>query len=646
MGSTKSFPESRVLSADLLAQQIIESNNNGSRFCFILGSGASVESGIRSGNELEMRWMDCIMGVADDYNTPKKNPDDMRILGQKLYNNNLIKNSFEKIEKAWKNAKDTGNNIPSEYYFDIYKLRFYPNPSNGYKYLERIMENSSPSVGYHTLALLLTQNNLNNLVITTNFDSLVEDALFIFTEKKPLPVGHESLAGFIDSNIQRPIVAKVHRGLFFEPFNTPEKTAQLSREWEEALHHAFHNYTPIVIGYGGGDESLMRFLEKPTTRMRHGIYWCYRGENLPENRIKKLVLGKDGYFVQIKGFDSLMLEIGKQMYLDTIMPSATEKLLENQFRNRIETYNQQWMKLEKNPELMKVMEPLSNAEKASEKKREETNTLTITDYIRRADRAGSSGNYDLAVMELTNAINKNPKSALLYYNRGYYYDCLEKYSEAIEDYNRAIELRPTYADAYNNRGYAFDSLGKLEEAIADYTKAIELKPNYAEAHNNRGYTLDKQEKYESAISEYTKAIKLKPSDPHTYINRGSTFENKGEPYKALDDYTKAIELDPESAKAHYKRGCTFVGLGKNKEAITDFKKAIELDNSFAKPHRYLGNIYNRMGQRNEAINELSKAIELDINYKAAYKERAKIYRIIGKDDLASEDEQMAETIPD
>ena len=85
MGSTKSFPESRVLSAGLLAQQIIESNNNGSRFCFILGSGASVESGISSGNELEMRWMDCIMGVADDYNAPKKNPDDMRILGQKLY---------------------------------------------------------------------------------------------------------------------------------------------------------------------------------------------------------------------------------------------------------------------------------------------------------------------------------------------------------------------------------------------------------------------------------------------------------------------------------------------------------------------------------------------------------------------------------
>ena len=32
------------------------------RFCFILGSGASVESGIPSGSTLEMQWMDCLMG--------------------------------------------------------------------------------------------------------------------------------------------------------------------------------------------------------------------------------------------------------------------------------------------------------------------------------------------------------------------------------------------------------------------------------------------------------------------------------------------------------------------------------------------------------------------------------------------------------
>ena len=49
------FPKSRILSAKRLSQLIQESNENGERFCFILGSGASVESGIPSGNTLEMQ---------------------------------------------------------------------------------------------------------------------------------------------------------------------------------------------------------------------------------------------------------------------------------------------------------------------------------------------------------------------------------------------------------------------------------------------------------------------------------------------------------------------------------------------------------------------------------------------------------------
>ena len=65
-----SFPESRVLSTKQLVQQIMESNRNGERFCFILGSGASVESGIPSGSTLEMCWMNCIMGEKEDRGTP------------------------------------------------------------------------------------------------------------------------------------------------------------------------------------------------------------------------------------------------------------------------------------------------------------------------------------------------------------------------------------------------------------------------------------------------------------------------------------------------------------------------------------------------------------------------------------------------
>ncbi len=53
----KAFPKSRIISTEMMIDVIQESNKNDERFCFILGSGASVESGIVSGGELEKRWI-------------------------------------------------------------------------------------------------------------------------------------------------------------------------------------------------------------------------------------------------------------------------------------------------------------------------------------------------------------------------------------------------------------------------------------------------------------------------------------------------------------------------------------------------------------------------------------------------------------
>jgi hypothetical protein len=57
-GSDMAFPDERILTTADLSRTIKESNANRERFCFVLGSGASVESGIPSGNTLEMVWMD------------------------------------------------------------------------------------------------------------------------------------------------------------------------------------------------------------------------------------------------------------------------------------------------------------------------------------------------------------------------------------------------------------------------------------------------------------------------------------------------------------------------------------------------------------------------------------------------------------
>ena len=54
---------------------------------------------------------------------------------------------FEEIREAWEETKKSGTPLPSDYYFDLYKLRFFPNHRNGYHYLEKIMANRNPGFG-------------------------------------------------------------------------------------------------------------------------------------------------------------------------------------------------------------------------------------------------------------------------------------------------------------------------------------------------------------------------------------------------------------------------------------------------------------------------------------------------------------------
>ena len=596
------------LSQKQFVEQVVEScRGDRTRFCFILGAGASVESGIPTGTQLEMRWMDCLMGEAEDFPAPKKDPAETRKRAAQLYEKGSIKHPFETLEKAWRKAKQENSAIPSEYYFDIYSLRFSTEPRAGYWYLEKVMEGCRPSVGYHTLALLLTQSDRHNLVITTNFDSLVEDALFLYTSKKPMVAGHETLADYIDPNIRRPIVAKVHRSLFYDPINSADDS--LAPQWEDALLNFFASYTPVVIGYGGGDKSLMSFLAAKSTRMRHGLYWCCRNGSDPGEKVKKLVREKNGHLVSVQGFDALMLDVGMALFREEILPDATRKQFNAQSEERMDRYLEQWDKWQKDNDKTspETVDTMQQAEAEDEKSREAQDGLNEWDYIRRANKLCDQGYYEAAIALYQKALEKKPKLATAYNNLSWTYNQAGQYEKALESAERAVALKPHMAVAYSNRAGAYAGLGQYDEALRDSTMAIELEPELSGA----------------------------------YINRGAAYNGLSQYDMAIADCTKAIELDPKNAAAYNNRGDAYSGLGQYDMAIADYTKAIDLAPNIAAPHRHLGNAYAAQENWEKALAELTEAIRLKEDYIGAYRDRAKVWRALGKEALAAADEAKA-----
>ena len=637
----------RILSTKLLVRAIREGRKNKERFCFILGAGASASSGIPTGAELEYRWM---LDLNKDLGL-----EEVRAVAGNLRENNTLSHDFKEIEEAWNRAKKKGQTVlPSKYYFDIYTLRFYPNYRNGYHYLENLMERSKPSFGYHTLALMLTELPGSNLVITTNFDSLVEDALFLYADKKPLVINHELLAEYAgDLNVKRPVIAKLHRGIFFDPLNRPEETDKLQGKWKDVLEKVFQNYTPVVIGYGGGDGSLMKVLEESDVGMKNGIYWCYVEKyGIPDEKIQKIVKDKEGYLVRTAGFDAVMLAVGNILFKDKIDPDKTREALEKRIHIQIDNYEEEYKKLkeeledvsdkkkplnESEEELKENIEKLDERTKHSESERQKMEQMTVWDYYRQGNRYYNSGEYENAIFRYEKAINLKPDYAEAYYNRGVTYGKLGESEKAIADYSKAIELKPDLVEAYNNRGVTYRKLGESEKALADYNKAIELKPDDAGAYNNRGVTYGKLGESEKAIADYSKAIELKPDLVEAYNNRGVAYDDLGESKKAIADYSKVIELKPDDADAYYNRGVAYASIGESEKAIADYSKVVKLKPDYAVAYNNRGTIYSRIGESEKAIADYSKAIELKPDNAEAYYNRGVIYAGLGESEKAIAD---------
>ena len=599
----------------------LRAGKNNQRYCFILGSGASREAGIHTGVQMAEIWA--------------------RELKEK-YEENELKELMRElgIESIEPNSKN---------YFGIYELLYYDNYQEGYAFFEKELEKGTPSLGHYALAKILAGGR-HNLVITTNFDSLVEDALFIYTRKHPLVIGHESLTEFMNLNIDRPIVAKIHRSVYFHPFNRKAETNGLAEGWKEILKNLLMVYTPIVIGYAGGDQSLMQFLNDESVNL-NGLYWCYWSKEEPSEEIRDLVAKKNGCLVPIEGFDQMMFMISRKLGFDN-----PEKEMRRVTEERIEKYNKQYDQFES-----RIRE---EADKESEVKDTIHDTIREIDshnekQLREAEdriaREESAENYfyrgnvffrlkmyDKAIADYTQAIEKNPECAEAYNNRGIAYRKTGEYDKAIADYTQTLEKNPEYIEAYINRGIVYRKTGEYDKAIADYTQALEKNPEYAEAYNNRGYAYDITGEYDKAIADYTQALEKNPEYAEAYNNRGYAYDETGEYDKAIADYTQAIEKNPEYAEAYNNRGYAYAEKKEYENAISDYKISIKMKADFEIPYHNLGELYFELKDYENALKYLSSAIKINPERKEPYQIRSKVYTKLGETEKALEDEKRAE----
>jgi len=262
--------------------------DEGANFSFLLGSGCSYTSEVRTAGELICTWKRELYSRLKTESAPDEEiPDDFF-------------NQYEWYKKE---------NEYSSFFAHLYYLS-----KHRKSFIEKEISGKIPALGYAYLAKL-AEAGYADTIFTTNFDDLINEAFYLYgdSETRPIVCAHDSSIDSITPLSRRPKIIKLHGDYLFDNIKAVStETNSLEDNMKKKVEEYARIKGLIVIGYAGHDDSVMDALldlVKDDDKYTQGIYWCVRHHDSISVKVEKLLENDRCYLVNIDGFDELMHEL-------------------------------------------------------------------------------------------------------------------------------------------------------------------------------------------------------------------------------------------------------------------------------------------------------------------------------------------------
>lgn len=274
-------------------------------YTVLLGAGCSVTSGIRPATVLCDTWRQEIL-LSLGIDTSKMSTEEQR-------------QSLREKESSWYDLQREYSSLFEKRY-DLQRQRR--------MFVENEVKDAVPSIGYLYLTALVEQDYFNT-VFTTNFDDLVNEAFFLYSQKRPIVCAHDSSINSITVTSRRPKIIKLHGDYLFDDIKaTDRETESLDQNMKEKFIEFAKDYGLVVVGYAGGDRSiidLLTVLLKNEDYFKNGIYWCIRKHSDIPEELRRLFWKDRIYFVEIEGFDELFSELYSEFNSGDCLPAVATR---------------------------------------------------------------------------------------------------------------------------------------------------------------------------------------------------------------------------------------------------------------------------------------------------------------------------------
>ena len=519
-------------------------NNNTPNFALFIGAGASASSGTKTASQMITEWRRQL------YEQPK---------------------SGENFEK-WLKKQDW---YEDEEEYSILFEKIYDQRSQRRVHIEECVKGAKPSWGYIYMANIIAHNYFN-VIFTTNFDDLLNEACFLYADLRPIVCAHDSAVADIRVTSARPKIIKLHGDFLYDSIkNTVRETETLEKNMRDKFMQFAREYGLVVIGYGGNDRSIMDILDtilKSDGYFPNGLYWCKRKEDKPSKKLERLMRRDNAYWVDIESFDEFSAELHEKLGIrlpDTVrdpFKATTERL--NRFISPEEEI--------KNPIIRKDVKELEEQVKKFVTKEDFDRFVP---YAMFGAMKFSEHNYEDASTLFEKALIRKPDDFYIMDKLVSVYLWTEKIDECLKLSERIIQCAPTNYRGYRRKGSSLTRLSKLKDAIACYDEALKYT---AEKSSERGIVLTARSNvrllvgdWDKALSDAERALQADPEDYAAMINKCIALKK----LNRVDEANSILQKVLTETKHKYLRAGAFAVLGDKENMLKELAPAIEEDSA-------------------------------------------------------------------
>ena len=223
------------------------------------------------------------------------------------------------------------------------------------------------------------------------------------------------------------------------------------------------------------------------------------------------------------------------------------------------------------------------------------------------------GRYDeaLALVTKYEPILKNDKDLPLIAGNVYAHN--GELQPALKNFSLALERDPKMATGYVNRGFVLNDLKDPRKSSDDFRTALKLQPGYGEAHLGLAFADLQLHRPRPALHELDSAQKILGKSHAWHLARAEAYRQGQDYPHAASEYRTALAEDPKDATTELAYADVLYRMRHYSDSIAALQRALQLSPSDPSIYALMAQVHAKQGDRQNALQDINSAERLGSN---------------------------------